>query len=422
MLLNRSARIRKFALAAMLVSATLEARPTLEPAGLAAYTETARDIYVAGLLLAPGTGLDNIFLAPGPKEMEYRIATRRISSRGFSGTLLLQAEMGSGQRAPDHVISVINDLKDNIKGALMQGDQFVISLSADDTTSFYLNGTELLSVADGSVFDFFFAGWVGESSSSLLRDNLLAGSIDPDIMARYRALEPASKRVATITEWAQPEPAPETEDSRAELAAVPIAAVAEATVAKVSAAAVATPAKVATANTVTTEITAVADQASETALATATEIATAADSSVPDGSAEFEPTMLDSDERESVQLALAGQTPILAIDDRDYQRQLAGYISEVMTSVFAKVKYPRRAVKQQREGKVELLATLSAEGELTDLALENTSGYDILDDAAAKAVEKAAPFPELTDVAREEFLSKDGNHYVVMIPVTFRLQ
>ena len=93
-----------------------------------------------------------------------------------------------------------------------------------------------------------------------------------------------------------------------------------------------------------------------------------------------------------------------------------------MSSVFANVTYPRRAVKRQREGKVELLATLTAEGELAGLELENTSGYDILDTAAAKAIESAAPFPELTDVAREEFLTEDGSNYVVMIPVTFRLQ
>ena len=80
MLLNSSARIRKFALAAMFVSATLEARPTLEPAGLAAYTETARDIYVAGLLLAPDAGLDNIYLAPGPKARSFATPPALLAS------------------------------------------------------------------------------------------------------------------------------------------------------------------------------------------------------------------------------------------------------------------------------------------------------------------------------------------------------
>ncbi len=150
---------------------------SLELRGLAVYTETARDIYLAGMSLPEGTTLDNVYLAPGPKAMDYRIATRRISVRGFFGTLLLQAELGSGERAPEQVITTIADLKQKIQGALVYGDQFQIMLSEDDATSFHLNGSELMTVTDGEIFDFFFAGWVGESSSTLLRDTLLSNKL-----------------------------------------------------------------------------------------------------------------------------------------------------------------------------------------------------------------------------------------------------
>jgi len=92
-----------------------------------------------------------------------------------------------------------------------------------------------------------------------------------------------------------------------------------------------------------------------------------------------------------------------------------------MKKVFSEVKYPERAIKRQREGKVELLARLDADGSLIDVTLDSSSGHGMLDEAAAKAVRKAAPFPELTAAAREEFLADDGSGYVMPIPVTFKL-
>ena len=44
------------------------------------------------------------------------------------------------------------------------------------------------------------------------------------------------------------------------------------------------------------------------------------------------------------------------------------------------------------------------------------------DDSKRKAVYSAATFPELTQAAKDAFLSGDGSSYVVMIPVTFQLQ
>ena len=346
--------MRKLALLLILTCAGAQAKTSLEPAGLAAYTETSRDIYLAALLMPAGSSLENVHLAPGPKAMEYRIATRRISSRGFSGTLLLQAEMGSGTRTPEHIIEVLDQLKSNFKGALVRGDRFVISLSATDATTFYLNDTELVSVNDGSVFDFFFAGWVGEFSSTLLRDNLLAGTLNPAVQARYDALTPSKERVAAIAGWMAPKAAP---------------------------------ARAAAAN----------NDAGKTTSAT---------------------------EEKPLQVAAPNMTPemVPGKKDEEYQRKLNLYVTNVMKKVFGKVDYPRRAVKKQRQGKVELLAHLDKSGELLDVTLDSSSGYSILDDAAQKAVRRAAPFPELPPEAKNEFLADDGESYVVMIPVTFKLQ
>jgi TonB family protein len=109
------------------------------------------------------------------------------------------------------------------------------------------------------------------------------------------------------------------------------------------------------------------------------------------------------------------------MDDREYQRQLTEYVTLIMKKVFGKVVYPRRAIQREREGKVELLVSVDESGKLLEVSLDNSSGYDILDTAASKAVRKAAPFPELTLAAREEFLADDGTSYIMPIPITFKL-
>ncbi len=388
--------------------AASKAQATLATRGLAVYTETARDIYIAGLLLPSVTSLSDVLVSPGPKSMEYRIATRRISSRGFSGMILLQAELGAGARAPEQVTNALAELKIKMKSALKKGDQFVIALSADNATSFHLNGIELIQVKDGTIFEFFLAGWVGESSSALMREALLADRLAPPVLARFEALQPNAERVALVTAWMVP-PVPKSTPAAV---AKPQSAPAKKTVAKTEATVKAAPKTKAE-----PKVDAVAKAPAETK-------ADAKTKAVAVAAVEPAPTPVAApaeDPAEATESPL--EEPVAAqMDDREYQQQLSEYVTNIMVKVFRKVKYPRRAVKKQREGKVELLVYLDANGELLDLALDNSSGYRPLDEAAQNAVRKAAPFPELTQAAREEFLSENGDNYVMPIPITFRLK
>jgi len=386
-----------------------QSQDQLETVGLAVYTETARDIYIAGLQLPYGAVMQNLMLAPPPKAMEYRIATRRISSRGFSGTLLLQAELGSGGRAPESAINALEALKRNMKGSMKQGDQFKIYLAEDDSTHFILNGTELVSVPDGGVFDFFYSGWVGEGAASTLREPLLSGTLDPAIMARYQELSPSEARVAAIAAWtATPTPQPRQTPKPAPAASAPAETVAD---------------------------TSAADTAASEAIASA---AAAADvpnqASAPAPQAQKQqPTPEKQPPTEPAAIAVVQPQPVpepaaetadseLEIDDREYQRQVQLYVNDIMVAVYREVSYPRRAVKYNWEGKVEILATLDASGKLVSAEIEQESGHGALDKAAQNAVEDAAPFPALTPVAREEFAADDGTGYLVSIPITFALQ
>ena len=124
--------------------------------------------------------------------------------------ILLQAELGAGSRAPTQLTNALAELKTKMKSALKKGDQFVISLSADNATSFHLNGIELLQLKDATIFQFFLAGWVGESSSALMREKLLADRVAAPVLARFEALQPNTERVALVTAWMAPLAVPES--------------------------------------------------------------------------------------------------------------------------------------------------------------------------------------------------------------------
>lgn len=407
--------LRGMAVVAVLwLCGAVNAQERLETVGLSVYTETARDIYIGGLRLPVGAVKQNLMLSPPPKAMEYRIATRRISSRGFSGTLLLQGELGSGGRAPENVINVLAELKTAIQGSLTQGDRFVIYLDEADRTHFILNGTELLSVDDGAVFDFFFAGWMGDGSAARFRDGLLAANVNPEIRDRYEALSPSQSRVDTVAAWTT-----STDSTVAEGTGIPVpepVQVAAGTAAAASAAA---------AGGAVAASAAAAEKPREVASAIAAPKPKA--KTEPAASPESQPAAATS---EPVQVAMADQTTavneldaaLAQLDDREYQQQLRDYVSQVMRQVYGKVKYPRRAIKHSWEGRVELLAKLDANGELLEVIIDSTSGHVGLDVAAQSAVERAAPFPELTAVAREELASDEGGSYIMAIPVTFALE
>ena len=411
----------------------------LSVAGLSVYTETARDIFIARMHLPEGSPLQNLLVTPPPKAMEYRVATRRLSSRGFSGMILLQAELGSGERAPQEVTGALNVVKRKLKGALKQGDQFVILLNEDDETVFLLNDVEIHRSQSGSVFDYLFAGWVGDGAAATFREPLLSGNPAQAVAARSDQLNPTESRVAMIRGWMAPPPAPVVAPVTA-----PVAAPAATPASEAVAEAVPTPAEpaiqqvadadapsptpeatVAVAEDLLVEVATVEDSAATTApvAATADVVALAVPEPVPTDpvtEAVFTPTPAPEPVQD-VAMAIPVETG-LDIDDREYQRQLQEYVHGVMRQVYGEVKYPRRAIKYNWEGKVELIARLDENGDLLEVVVDSSSGHKGLDKAAEAAIMRAAPFPELTPVAREELESEEGDGYIMSIPVTFALR
>ncbi len=407
------------ALAALLLLTCRAAIPAenLQVAGLAVYTDTARDIYIAGLLTPDGSLPADVTSISPPASMEYHIATRRISDRGLSGTILLQAEVGGGKRANDAVIDGLEQLKKRMKGALRNGDQFEVALTGDNKTQFNLNGVELLSLDSPEVFYFLLQGWVGDSASALMRDSLLSGSLDPSVRTRYESLIPLQDRVDAIAQWNSAPPVEEPAKPEPKVAAAPKPEP------KPEPAAAAKPeAEVASAPAAESEPAAAAEAAGTAALASTTAPETAP---APIATPEPEPVVSEAAETVAMVTQPAAEDPdawVDDLDDREYQRLLNDYIASVMVKVFKSVKYPKRAVKKNLEGQVEMLARVDSSGKLLSVDLEQSSGHNILDEAALEAIDRAAPFPALTPVAKAEFLADDGgDSYYMLIPVKFKL-
>lgn len=403
MLFTNRAGFRCLAVLILLACSVAGAQESPQLAGLAVHTDTARDIYIAGLLGPGGQIPDELDSVRGPMSMEYRIATRRISSRGFSGTLLLQAELGSGTRAPEAVIDALGELKMQLQGSLLSGDQFEIALSPAGDTQFVLNGVTLLELPGADTFSYLLQGWLGNSASALMRESLLSGQFDRSLMLQYESLMPLNERIEQVAGWVAEEEIVEEEQVAVVAAPEPAVNTRQEAVAATApeAAAVAVAAQNAAPVPVQElpQPPAVEEQVPEPELAV---------------SAPVEPLPV-------AETAEQEQSPLQELDDREYQRQLSEYVRVVMTQVFRNVRYPRRAVKRELQGQVELLAELDQSGELLGVSLETSSGYDILDEAAIRAVEKATPFPELSFVAKEEFVADTGDSYVMLIPVKFMM-
>ena len=76
--------------------------------------------------------------------------------------------------------------------------------------------------------------------------------------------------------------------------------------------------------------------------------------------------------------------------------------------------YPHWAREAGYEGTTKIRFAILSNGELEEISIVNSSGYDILDNAAIAAIEKAAPFPPLPDSLNRDILQ-------IELPIAFQL-
>ena len=91
-----------------------------------------------------------------------------------------------------------------------------------------------------------------------------------------------------------------------------------------------------------------------------------------------------------------------------YEKSLADLIKRQET-------YPDRARRQGWQGTAVVGLSLSAEGKVMDISIIESSGRDILDEAALNMVRRASPLPRAPEGLR-------GTERTVRVPIVFKLQ
>jgi TonB family protein len=106
-----------------------------------------------------------------------------------------------------------------------------------------------------------------------------------------------------------------------------------------------------------------------------------------------------------------------------YSKRLARFHNQMIAKVHGEIRYPKRAVRRNLQGRLELDVSFSHDGELLEVEVALSSGHKILDAAATAAATDAFKneMEEIDDVAVEEF-GTPGKRLIVPIPVQFRLQ
>ncbi len=419
------------ALLTILATASLSAQAAM--VGLALHQETGRDIYLGALHLDRPENLDLAMAGRGePRSMEYRVVARRTSTRSLLGNMLLQAQLATGHTPSAATEQFAGDIMSAVRGSLYAGDSLRISLGADGVTRASLNGFALARSDDARVADYLLQGWLAEGgASTAFRQRILSDRLDPDLLANYDNTRASADRLAVIESWYAPEAGPEPETAALVLANT--APVEEPGAEAVQASTTPKLASVAGTEVVVASLAEPVDTAtedlatSENPLQTAPEADLEAVPEIPDPA--VEPVSQETDGE--LQLALATAAPVLeasaptgieALDVTEYSQRLGRFNTLVMSRVYSNIRYPRYAVRRGLEGELELDAVIDAGGELVDLRLVQSSGYDALDQSALKAARKALaePLAEIDPVARAEYGNRE-QQLVVPIPVKFKL-
>lgn len=92
----------------------------------------------------------------------------------------------------------------------------------------------------------------------------------------------------------------------------------------------------------------------------------------------------------------------------------AAYLAHLREQIDRQKHYPATARRGRLQGTVRLRCALARSGELIHVVITGTSGYEILDNAAIRAVRGTGRFPEVP-------AGIDGETLVFDVPVIFRL-
>lgn len=368
--------------------------------GSTIYSDLGKDQFVAALYIETAHNNPQVIQTmDSNKRMEVRMLNNYSKRRWVNLWMQSISINNSRENFSDSAEELIA-LMQAPKSAPKKGDVLEYIFSPQQGTSMRFNGTELISDLSGDVFGLLLRTWIGAiPPSTSFKEQLLGNQSNREVRDLLESLSPDKERVALAASWMipQPKPQPKQEPKPAAEIAPKVAAptpiaepsakpMAEVKIAKAENRSTDTPKEVASEETASEELA-------------ISENNTTADAPEP---AAVEEQSVDKT-KEEVDFNVAE-----ALAQRDYTPL-------VVQKIYQNISYPSRAVSKNQQGTVRVAIQIGRSGELKSTQTTQESKYSSLNRAALKAVEKAAPFPELPEQISAEF-------FELSIPITFRLK
>ena len=397
---NRAANGRQYfgngtsLLLALILIFSAAAKAELQLNGSAIYEDLGKQQFVAALFVEDlSSNANSIQLQQSPKRMEVRIIND-YSKRRWLNMWMQSISINNDRESFSGSAQEVIDIMRAPRSAPKRGDVIEYLFDPDQGTSVRFNGTELITNYPPEVFNILLRTWIGPiPPSTAFKDQLLGNSIDMDADELLTDIQPQSSRVALAASWMAPAPEP--------IALEPVA----------------------------DEATTAADTPeAEPQLAAAESIAADPESTAaatdraetlegPEQIAAETEQIADNEDTNLAATADTGEEQEEEIADFNVSEALAqrDYTPLVVAQIYKAIRYPNRAADKNQQGTVRIGVTIDRSGDLISAVITQESRYRLLNQAAHKAVKKAAPFPQLPEEMK-------ADNFEVNLPITFRLQ
>jgi len=354
--------------------------------GLGEYSEFSETTLIVKLELeSPATDALEAIAVESNKKLSIRILKDK-SPRAWSRIWIQNLSINN---PPNTIKTQTNDLiamTQAIKGSLVSGDVVEFERVANDLTIMSIDDVEITDFNTPGFFEFLLSAFIGSipPSSELKAALLSGGDINNDTNILFDSLGFLNDRPQKLARWGKPKPAPAPKPIEKP---VEVAEEEEAS------------------SDSTEEVTEVAEE----------EITEVVEEKVAEESVEEvadEPEEVAQQQAEEVEEVAEEEAPILITAESLLASQ--NYQRAVLTKVYQNIKYPSSAQRRNREGSLRLVISIGAQGELINTEIVQNARYATFDDAAERAVKRAAPFNPLPAGTLEIPM-------VLEIPIGFKL-
>jgi TonB family protein len=401
----------------VLLSVTAVEAAALELQGAAVYRRLDNDVYLASVY-SDSANSEAWLNSAQPLRLEMRILADELSPRRFyrlwnEGLAINLSEAEMNQRVTQ-VTRFMHLLKDD----LLMGDQLLISNETGETRV-TINAVDVLQLDDPGFVRALVTVWVGKyPRSQKFKDDLIHMSANQraEQQARLLAIEPAAGRQQVIESWVTVE---QHNSAKPSVSAAAVVIAGQGSAAGVTAAGVTAAGVTAAGVTVagvtlppaatepSPDIMAPAESQPEPGMEMMNipELDETPLSALSDPVAE---ALSTNQQQETLRLAEEQAAAELAARQAQQRKQEAllierqqseaRYYRDLLTSANAKVLYPKQALRRGLEGTARVALKLNRDGSLITAVISETSGHTVLDSAAVRAAERAAPYRELPGI------------------------